>query len=179
MSGWLFFQKKLHSLQIDVLISVENYSTMKKPLYEAAPLLGMQLDNKKKQTFSWVAADNFEFVGKHDRQKMSMSSSTCLFQKIYISPPGFATCFICNAWQRIFACHSVYVLQFYPIPCNSRLYSGHFFFWWRGASKTFGVFGTKVGCSPAAYATMVSPSWKLYVTTNDGKMNLGKQELIQ
>ena len=86
---WMtFFQKKLHSLQIDVLISVENYSTMKKPLYEAAPLLGMQLDNKKKQTFSWVAADNFEFVGKHDRQKMSMSSSEYLsFSKIYIFLP--------------------------------------------------------------------------------------------
>ena len=90
---WMtFFQKKLHSLQIDALISVENYSTMKKPLYEAAPLLGMQLDNKKKQTFSWVAADNFEFVGKHDRQKMSMSSSEYLsFSKnIYFSP------WICN-----------------------------------------------------------------------------------
>ena len=141
-------------------------------------LLGMWVRHKKQTKF--VLSNNASLLeNMTDRKCQWAAVSTCLFQKIYISPPGFATCFICNAWQRIFACHSVYVLQFYPIPCNSRLYSGHFFFWWRGASKTFGVFGTKVGCSPAAYATMVSPSWKLYVTTNDGKMNLGKQELIQ
>ena len=42
----------------------------------------------------------------------------------------------------------------------------------KGAAETFRVLAQKL---VAAYATMVSPSWKLYVTANDGKMNnLGK-----